>query len=186
MANFTQKAIKETFVALLEEHPLSEITVKNIVETCGINRNSFYYHYQDIPALVEEIVKEQAEAIIQKYPSVGSIVECFDALIEFASGRKRAIMHIYRSLSREVFERNLMELSEYFVSSYFGTALPQGKISEEDKKAIIIYYKCVGFGLIIDWLNNGMTEAYARSVRRIFLLKKDMAPEIAQLLQDQV
>ena len=57
MANFTQKAIKETFIALLEEHPLSDITVKNIVETCGINRNSFYYHYQDIPALIEEIVK---------------------------------------------------------------------------------------------------------------------------------
>ena len=64
MANFTQKAIKETFIALLEEHPLSDITVKNIVETCGINRNSFYYHYQDIPALIEEIVKEQAETII--------------------------------------------------------------------------------------------------------------------------
>ena len=47
MANFTQKAIKETFIALLEEHPLSDITVKNIVETCGINRNSFYYHFQD-------------------------------------------------------------------------------------------------------------------------------------------
>ena len=93
MANFTQKAIKETFISLLEEHPLSDITVKNIVETCGINRNSFYYHYQDIPALIEEIVKEQAEAIIQKYPSVSSIVECFDALIEFASARKRAIMH---------------------------------------------------------------------------------------------
>lgn len=30
MANFTQKAIKDTFISLLEEHPLSDITVKNI------------------------------------------------------------------------------------------------------------------------------------------------------------
>ena len=51
MANFTKKAIKETFIALLEERPLSDITVKDIVGKCGINRNSFYYHYQDIPAL---------------------------------------------------------------------------------------------------------------------------------------
>ena len=43
MANFTQKAIKDTFISLLEERPLSDITVKNIVETCGINRNSFYF-----------------------------------------------------------------------------------------------------------------------------------------------
>lgn len=186
MANFTQKAIKDTFISLLEEHPLSDITVKNIVETCGINRNSFYYHYQDIPTLIEEIVKEQAEAIIRKYPSVSSIVECFDALIEFASERKRAIMHIYRSVSREVFERNLMEVSEYFVRSFIDTALANEKISAQDKQTIINYYKCVGFGLIIDWLNNGMTEAYAQSVRRIFLLKKDLALEIAQMLQSQI
>ena len=59
MANFTRKAIKETFIALLEERPLSDITIKDIVETCGINRNSFYYHFQDLPALIEEIVKEE-------------------------------------------------------------------------------------------------------------------------------
>ena len=60
------------------------------------------------------------------------------------------------------------------------------KIPAEDKQTIISYYKCVGFGLIIDWLNNGMTETYADSIRRIFLLKKDLAVEIAQMLQNQV
>ena len=34
MPNFTKKAIKETFVALLEERPLNRITVKDIVERC--------------------------------------------------------------------------------------------------------------------------------------------------------
>ena len=41
MQNFTKKAIKETFVTLLDQRPLNRITVKDIVETCGINRNSF-------------------------------------------------------------------------------------------------------------------------------------------------
>ena len=186
MANFTQKAIKETFLNLLEERPLSEITIKDIVEVCGINRNSFYYHYQDLPSLIEEIVKEEAEQIIGKYPSVNTIVECYDALIEFASHRKKAIMHIYRSVSREVFERNLMGVSEYFVRSYVETVLSEENIPAEDRQTVINYYKCVGFGLVIDWLNNGMTEEYARSIRRIFLLKKDLAVEIAQLLQGQV
>lgn len=186
MANFTRMAIKETFIRMLEERPLSEITVKDIVEQCGINRNSFYYHYQDLPALIEEIVKEEAEAIIRAYPSVTTIVEGFDAVTEFASHRKKAIMHIYRSVSREVFERNLMMVCEYFVRSYVDTALAQESIPDEDRKTIIDYYKCVCFGLTIDWLNGGMGEAYIRSIRRIFLLKKDMAAEIAALLQSQV
>lgn len=43
MAKNTAKLIKDTFAALLEERPLSEITVKEIVDNCGLNRNSFYY-----------------------------------------------------------------------------------------------------------------------------------------------
>lgn len=186
MANFTRRAIKETFLTLLEERPLADITVKDIVEACGINRNSFYYHYQDLPALLEEIVKEEAEAIIRKYPSVNSIVECYDALTEFASHRRRAIMHIYRSVSREMFEEYLMQVSEYFVRSYVDTALSQRDIPQEDRQTIIDYYKCAGFGLVIDWLSSGMSDAKARSIRRMFLLRKDLAGEVAQLLQNQV
>ena len=45
MPNFTQKAIKESFIKLLNEKPLHQITVKDIVEDCGVNRNTFYYHF---------------------------------------------------------------------------------------------------------------------------------------------
>lgn len=186
MANFTKKAIKNTFVLLLEERPLSEITVKDIASRCGINRNSFYYHYQDIPALIEELVKEEAEQILEKYPTVSTIVECFDALTEFASHRKRAIMHIYRSVNREVFERHLMAVSEYFVGNYVTTVLSGESIGETDKKTIVDYYKCVCFGLVLNWLNTGMTDEYAHEIRRIFLLKKDLAVEFAAMLQGQV
>lgn len=186
MANFTQKAIKEAFIKLLEQHPLAEITIKDIVEECGINRNSFYYHYQDLPALVEEIIKEDAEDIIRAYPSVNSVVECFDAATEFASRRKKAIMHMYRSINRDTFERYLMMVCEYFVRRYVDTALAQEAIQADDKKTIIDYYKCVCFGLIINWLEQGMDMTYIQSIRRIFLLKKDLALEIAGLLKNQI
>ncbi len=52
MPNFTKQAIKDSFLKLLNQQPLSKISVRSIVEDCGINRNSFYYHYQDIPALL--------------------------------------------------------------------------------------------------------------------------------------
>ncbi len=66
MANFTARAIKASFIKLLNERPLSKISVRDIVEDCGINRNSFYYHFQDIPALIEEIITEQTKTIIRR------------------------------------------------------------------------------------------------------------------------
>ena len=41
MTTLTKDAIKQSFMKLLNQKPLSKITVKEIVEDCGINRNSF-------------------------------------------------------------------------------------------------------------------------------------------------
>ena len=183
MANFTKKAIKDTFIELLEDHPLSDITVKDIVEKCGINRNSFYYHYHDLPELIEEIVKEDAEEIIRKYPSVKSIVECYDAAIEFASQHRRAIMHIYKSVNREMFEGYLMEVCECLVRSYTNMAVSTENVNEESIEIIINYYKCVCFGLLIEWLNKGMKETDAQNFRKILVMRKDLILDLLRELQ---
>ena len=51
MSAYTKQAIKNSFLKLLNDRPLNQVTVKAIVEDCGINRNTFYYHFTDIPAL---------------------------------------------------------------------------------------------------------------------------------------
>ena len=70
MAGSTQRVIRKTFMELLEERPLNEITVKLIVERCGINRKTFYNHYRDIPDLMEKILTDEVDAImnlLEKY-----------------------------------------------------------------------------------------------------------------------
>ena len=70
MANFTKQAIKAAFLELLDEKPLNKISVRDIVERCGINRNSFYYHFQDIPSLLGEIIVERTNELMAQYPTV--------------------------------------------------------------------------------------------------------------------
>lgn len=84
MANFTKNAIKSSFLKLLNERPLSQITVKDIVSDCGVNRNTFYYYFEDIPKLVEDIIVEDAEHIIQEFPSMALIEDCLNAMIDFS------------------------------------------------------------------------------------------------------
>jgi len=33
-----------------------QTVLKDIVERCDLNRNTFYYHFQDIPSLFEEMI----------------------------------------------------------------------------------------------------------------------------------
>lgn len=156
MANFTRKAIKESFLSLLNQHPLNQITVKDIVEDCGINRNSFYYHYQDLPALLEEVIAERVQALMSDHPTIDSIEDSFDAALDFVLDHKRAVLHIFNSLSRDVFERYLMDVCRYVVTTYIDTAFAG---QEPERKQILIrYHKCACFGHIIDWLNTGMKD----------------------------
>lgn len=182
MANFTSKAIKATFFELLEEKPLNDITVKDIVETCGINRNSFYYHFQDIPTLLDEMIKEEAEAIIEKHPNINSVVECYDAVVEFISQRKKAIRHIYYSVNREMFENHLITLSEHIVRRYVTSVITDTSISDEHKEIMIGYYKCVCLGLALDWLNSGMSDEYAVKVRAVIVARNELVQEFAEKL----
>ena len=48
MAVDMKQLIAETLARLLERKSVDKITVKELVETCGISRQAFYYHFQDI------------------------------------------------------------------------------------------------------------------------------------------
>ena len=84
MAGFAKKAIRDSFIKLLNERPLSQITVRDIVDACGVNRNTFYYYFQDIPQLVETIINEDANRVIQEHPSIESVEDCLNASIRCA------------------------------------------------------------------------------------------------------
>lgn len=73
MANFTKQAIETAFLQLLNEKPLNKISVRDIVEKCGINRNSFYYHFQDIPSLIAEIITASTDRLIEEYPTISTL-----------------------------------------------------------------------------------------------------------------
>lgn len=70
MSELTKRAIQESFKKLLSNQPLDKITVKNITDDCGVNRNTFYYHYSDIYQLLEEIFLTEAQKSVERWKSV--------------------------------------------------------------------------------------------------------------------
>ena len=58
MANFTEREIKRSFIKLLNEKPLSKISVKEICEMADVNRCTFYSYFEDIYDLHKKIMQE--------------------------------------------------------------------------------------------------------------------------------
>ena len=181
MADFTKRAIKETFMRLLEEHPLSQITVKTLAEACGINRNTFYYHFADIPALIEEITIEEAERTIAEYPSIESLEACLAAAVGFAKKRRRAILHIVDSVNRAAFEKSLWRVSRHVVGRYIGAVsrdLPGNWAASEDGRLITDFYADVCFGIVMQWIDEGMPDGMETKIARLYELKQGSVEEM--------
>lgn len=106
MANFTKKAIRASFINNLNEKPLTQITVRDIVEDCRVNRNTFYYYYQDLPQLMENIVNEDAERLSGSIPTIDSLDDCINAALEFALANLERRMLISIIPSTETFMSN--------------------------------------------------------------------------------
>jgi len=172
VANLTKEAIKKSLIKLLNERSINKITVKDIVEDCGINRNSFYYHYNDIPSLIEEMVCSEADKIIAVHSRIESIEECLEVAVSFALENKKAVLHIHNSPNREIYESYLWRVCEHVVRAYFNTVFADRPIDEADKEILIRYHKCEGFGQIIDWLSSGMKYDIKADFHRICELRK--------------
>ena len=170
MANLMKKEIKTTFLRLLEERPYHQITVKEIVQECGINRNSFYYHYADLPALVEEVIDEEIGRFVREQSSFSSMEESLTEALSFFREHKRAAYHVYNSVNRDIFDRYLMKNCESVSIGYVNSILANTPLSEDDRQAIIHFNAYVCYGAVTRWLESGMTYDIHEDFRRMFQL----------------
>lgn len=61
----SRKMIRHAFVELVLEKDMEKITVKNIVDRAEISRGTFYAHYADIYAVIEEIENETMGKMVE-------------------------------------------------------------------------------------------------------------------------
>ena len=171
---YTKNRIYECALKMAEKYPVNRITVRAIVAECEITRNTFYYHYTDITALVEEIMMSMVDELIEKFPTVDTLDQGIEVAAEFVLDNKNAVMHIYHSVQRPIYERCLMKLCRHVSEELVSSNLSAEKVSDEERELLISYYKCTAFGFIMDWCEGGLKPGYAESFRNLIAKRKNL------------
>ena len=105
MPSFTKKAILESFLHLVGKKPLDKITVRDIVDDCGINRNTFYYYFQDIYAVLEELCESLFESLPTDRPLAETVSAFYRMLADFTARHAGAARSLALSLGFEGLKR---------------------------------------------------------------------------------
>ena len=106
MRQSTKQALSETFKILLEARTIDKITVKDIVTKCGVNRQTFYYHFRDIYELMEWTLENDIREYlsdISDFSEDSLIIEWKESiyhLYQFLYSRKKQILHAYDPVNK--------------------------------------------------------------------------------------
>lgn len=167
MAQFTKNAIVASFIKLLNERPFDKIAVKDIVEDCGINRNTFYYYYQDIYALLEDIFETETSKVIEADRTFDTWENGLIQSVEFALKNKRAIYHVYNSIKREQLENYLYRITEDLMERFVRQQARGLTVAEEDIHLVALFYKHAAVGSVLEWLQRGMKDDAEHIIHRM-------------------
>lgn len=112
MAQYTQKAILETFEKMLLEMPFDKITVSALVRRCEISSNTFYYHYSDIYDLLDVWMRGELSAYASGKPPYDDWKLATKDFLRDCVEHSTVIYHIFNSISRDRMERFVFTLGE--------------------------------------------------------------------------
>lgn len=152
---------------LLKEKKLNKITVQDIADECGINRQTFYYHFQDIYDLVEWTCIEDTEKVLKENRTYDTWQEGFLSVFDLAKKDKTFIDNIYRSVSLEMFEQYLYRLVYPLLKNVVDEKANGQTVREENKKYIADFYKYAFVGVLLEWIRNDMAESPGQIVDRV-------------------
>lgn len=167
MSDITKRAMSAALKNLLKEKKLNKITVQDIADECGINRQTFYYHFQDIYDLVEWTCIEDTEKVLKENRTYDTWQEGFLSVFDLAKKDKTFIDNIYRSVSLEMLEQYLYRLVYPLLKNVVDEKAKGQTVREENKKYIADFYKYAFVGVLLEWIRNDMAESPGQIVDRI-------------------
>ena len=171
MANFTKKAIVDSFYNLLQKKQLNQITVKDIVTDCGVNRNSFYYYFEDIPSLLTEQIDFLCEKIMANYSEHSSIEDWLIYVLSLAKENRKILNNCLSYIERSTYEKYMTKVFGYIISKYIEKTAEVKSVSDDDREIIVRFFIYQYTGFFLDWFKNGMSDDISRLISRTSYLQ---------------
>ncbi len=176
MAVDMKEIIAEAAGRLIRERKVKKLTVKDIVEECNITRQTFYYHFEDIPDLLRWVLKKGAEHVMKECREQEGPEEMLRYLFLMLLNARPYVRRGMTSNYRDELE----QIARETFYAFFDQAAAEGGLYENysvrDAKLIIRYHCGAILELLQGWTEKD-TQDLDYIVHSVYLmLKGEMAP----------
>ncbi len=187
MAIATKKLLADGLKELLKKKTLDKITVKELVATCGVNRQTFYYNFQDIYELLEWIFVEEGARLTKETEGIKDWRERLQVVISEINNEenRRLILNAFYSVNPMQIDRFMQNYFRPSVEEIITENIRDMDISEEDREFMIRMYDLFWVDLIMRWIQTGMEMSeMTGDIEKIISVMTSSSVYIAQNLKD--
>lgn len=166
MAKFTKQAIMKCLMDMLKTQSVEKITVKDICETCEINRNTFYYYFSDIYDVLDSVFAEETKTLLELEDNL-TFYETYKKAAAIIIEYRKAVIHIYNSKNKQIVVRYLEKVSNILVGHFVENSVRDCNVTDGDIRYITSFYSYAIVGVTSKWIEEGMPPYNVDLIKRL-------------------
>ena len=179
---YTASLMDEALLLLLEKKDFEYITVKELCQKAGVNRTTFYLHYQNMNELLEETINELNKKFLDSFSKEMTIEKALNEdkvlttskylvpYLNFIKDNKKAFKLASTKPLLFKSDKAFKKLNE----NIFEPVLDRYGVKEDEKQYILAFYVKGVFSIILKWLDNNCSddvELIVNIIEKVTLVK---------------
>ena len=137
-----KNTIADTYLALLEHKSIDKVTVKDLVEACGISRQTFYYHFKDIIEVIEWMVHRTCDQLLAESLKQPTAAKAIGVYVHLVVEKRELIRRGLASSKRDYIEKALFLSLQKYLQSLFRAAHPSLPVNNTTEQLALQF--CTG------------------------------------------
>ena len=167
----TAVKMDEALITLLAKKDFEYITIKEICDTAGVNRSTFYLHYENTSDLLKETTQYILDTHFAYYSSEtkGSAERFLNCELEnllfvtreYLAPYLTSIKDNQRIFKVAIKQFNSLNMDKVYVNMFehvFNPILERFHVPERERAYVMKFYLTGVFAVVMEWLNNSCSD----------------------------
>ena len=150
MSTNMKNVIAAAFFDMVRERGIDKITVKDLVESCHISRQTFYYHFQDLLDVVEWSSRRGIQRAVNMTMGVKDPELVLAKVVEITKENWQIVENLMSSQKREYIERIFASTLRGYTTELVSKNILQLNLGDGNAEVAVQFYSNGIVGVLME------------------------------------
>jgi len=146
-----KNAVISAFIEIAAHKSVDKITIKDLIERCGISRQTFYYHFKDMADVMEKVISLITQNALDKGLRAETPGESLQSFIDVTTKNSGLFQKMLESQRREQIELMLVDALKTMIREMIRDKIPRTAISYDDMETTLAFYSYGILGVLLEY-----------------------------------